>query len=185
MPRTKVWGIGLGRTATRSFCEAMKILGYEKVCHVPAFIQDLDDVDMAAEGICMSHFQYLDLRFPDSKFVLTTRELDVWLRSCKRAFADFPKERITPDSPFYNAMVRNRSARYGTLEFDEQKLTERYYHHHFDVVSHFRSQFERLLIIDLTKGEQWQKLCTFLNLEIPSVDFPLIRGKQGVNGELP
>ena len=181
MSRTKVWGIGLGRTGTRSFCAAMKTLGYEKVVHVPPFIQDLDDVDVAAEGICMTHFQYLDIRFPDSRFVLTTRELEPWLDSCKRAFADFPKERISPDSPFYNAMIRNRSARYGTLEFDSQILTERFYHHHFDVVSHFRNQFDRLLIIDLTKGEQWQKLCAFLDLEIPSVDFPLIRGKTGLD----
>lgn len=180
MSKAKVWGIGLGRTGTRSLCEALRILGYEKLRHVPPYIQDLDDLEAAAEGICVSHYRYLDLRFPNSKFVLTTRDLDSWLDSCKRAMEDFPKDRISPESPFYNAMIRNRCARYGALEFDSPTLTERFYHHHFDVVTHFRSRFDKLLILDFTKGEQWQKLCTFLDLEIPSVDFPFIRGRTGL-----
>ena len=181
MNRKKCWGIGLGRTGTRSLCEAFKILGFENVKHVPPFMSDLDDVDAAAEGICMSHYAYLDLRFPDSKFILTTRNIEPWLDSCQRAMKDFPKERITPESEFYNAMIRNRAARYGSLVFDRNKLIKKYYQHHFDVVNFFSGREDQLLVIDLTEGiDQWEKICQFLTVDLPSEKFPQISGKQGI-----
>ena len=149
MNRKKCWGIGLGRTGTRSLCEAFKILGFENVKHVPPFMSDLDDVDAAAEGICMSHYAYLDLRFPDSKFILTTRNIEPWLDSCQRAMKDFPKERITPESEFYNAMIRNRAARYGSLVFDRNKLIKKYYQHHFGTIKELKLQL--LMILGLKK----------------------------------
>ena len=38
---------------------------------------------------------------------------------------------------------------------------------------------EDLLIIDITKGEGWEKLCLFLNKEIPNTEFPH-RHKTGI-----
>ena len=178
---TRVWGVGLGRTGTRSLCDALRLLGYGNVAHVPPFINDLDKVDAGAEGICMSHFRYLDLRFPGSKFILTTRELEPWLDSCKRAMEDFPRERIEPESEFYNAMIRNRSARYGALDFDWHALIERFYQHHYEVVSHFKGRPDQLLVIDMTKGDPWKRLCPFLGVSLPDVAFPHISGKDGLS----
>lgn len=162
-------------------CDALNLLGYENVIHVPPFLENLDNADAAVEGVCISHFRYLDLRFPGSKFILTTRELEAWLSSCEVAMSDFPKDRIGPDSEFYNAMIRNRSARYGTLEFKRDTLMERFYQHHYEVVSYFRSHKNQLLVIDMTKGDPWEQLCPFLGKEEPNVDFPHISGKQQIH----
>ncbi|MGJ8652857.1 MAG: sulfotransferase [Opitutaceae bacterium] len=177
----RVWGIGLGRTGTRSLCDALRLLGYENVVHVPPFMKSLDGVDAAVEGFCISHFRYLDLRFPGSKFILTTRELEAWLASCKRALEDFPKERMGSDDEFYNAMIRNRSARYGVLEYEREALVERYFQHHYEVVSHFKGRSDQLLVIDMTKGEPWAQLCPFLNLDLPNADFPHVSGMDGLH----
>lgn len=179
--KDRVWGIGLGRTATRSLCEALRTLGYDDVFHVPPFIESVDNVDAAVEGVCISHFRYLDLRFPGSKFILTTRDIDAWLASCERAMADFPHERIEQKNKFYNPMIRNRSARYGTLEYDRDVLLHRFYQHHYEVVSHFAGRMDQLLILDITKGRAWSKLCDFLEVDGGiHGDFSHISGKDGL-----
>ena len=71
----KAWGIGLGRTGTSTLCTAFQILGYKRVEHNPTFEQ-LADLDAAADNECVLYYKYLDYKFPGSKFVLTTRELE-------------------------------------------------------------------------------------------------------------
>ena len=67
----KMWGIGLGRTGTKSLCESLRLLGYE-ILHNPPGLKEISssNIDGAAEGTVAFHFKYLDLRFPDSKFIL-------------------------------------------------------------------------------------------------------------------
>lgn len=171
----KCWGIGLGRTGTKSLLDALHILGYEKVLHNPAFFEDLLQIDAAAEACCQLFYKYLDARFTDSKFILTTRSLKSWLNSNYRAHVcpnPYPKERIPQDSRFYDAMVRNRMTRWGTMDYDPKILTETYYRHHLDVVRHFAGRDDKLLIMNLHEGDGWEVLCPFLELPIPDVPFP-------------
>ena len=173
----KVWGIGLGRTGTKSLCSALNILGY-KTIHNPPSLSEISspDIDGCAEGTTALHFKYLDLRFPDSKFILTTREISSWLNSCNEAIKNiYPIDRFSENDPFYNAMIRNRSSRYGGLNYNEEQLIEKYYQHHFDVVSYFKGRNHQLLIMDIANGDGWAKLCPFLEAAIPSHDFPDVK----------
>ena len=61
MKTSKIWGIGLGRTGTKSLCKALNILQYNVVHNPP----DLDSIsspyiDGSAEGTTAFHFKYLD-----------------------------------------------------------------------------------------------------------------------------
>jgi len=173
----KVWGIGLGRTGTKSLCGALNILGY-KTIHNPPGLSEISspDIDGCTEGTTALHFKYLDIRFPDSKFILTTREISSWLNSCDKAIKNiYPIDRFKKDDQFYNAMIRNRSSRYGGLDYNEEQLIAKYYQHHFDVVSHFKGRGNQLLIIDITNGDGWEKLCPFLDATMPAQNFPNVK----------
>lgn len=170
----KIWGIGLGRTGTKSLCESLRLLGYE-ILHNPPGLKEISssNIDGAAEGTVAFHFKYLDLRFTDSKFILTTRDLFSWLKSCNRAIDNlYPMDRFDETDEFYNPMIRNRANRYGCLEYNEEILIEKYYQHHNDVISHFKGTLDKLLIMDITNGDGWNKICPFLDVDVPDIGFP-------------
>ena len=173
----KVWGIGLGRTGTKSLQQALLQLGLNTV-HNPAFYTELlaQDIDGGIEGAVLREFKSLDLRFPDSKFILTSRPLRFWLSSCKKAIEElYPEDRIAPHSEFYEPMIRNRAARYGSVSYDEDTLIQKYYQHHADAVSHFKGRMNQLLIIDVTSAsDSWSPLCAFLKKPAPDSPFPCI-----------
>tara|TARA_R110002020_G_scaffold19117_3_gene66472 strand:+ start:1556 stop:2092 length:537 start_codon:yes stop_codon:yes gene_type:complete len=174
---TKVWGIGLGRTGTKSLCAALKDLGYN-VAHCPATLKEISapGLDGAAEGTVAFHFQYLDVRFPDSKFIATTRELRPWLQSCKRAIEElYPLERLPEENEFYDYMIRNRVNRYGCLNYNKEALMEKYYSHHYNILKYFKGRGDKMLFLDITKGGGWKPLCDFLNKPIPPTPFPVCR----------
>ena len=175
----KIWGIGLGRTGTKSLCKSLGEVGY-KILHNPPDLNAISssDIDGAAEGTVAFHFKYLDLRFPGSKFILTTRELFSWLKSCERAINNlYPIDRFDETDEFYNPMVRNRANRYGSLEYNREQLIEKYYQHHADITLHFKGRMDKLLIIDITKGDGWEKLCPFLGQDAPEAPFPCVTEK--------
>jgi hypothetical protein len=171
-PKHKCWGIGLGRTGTKSLIEALQILGYEKVAHNPPFFEDLLKLDAAAEAGCQVFYKFLDARFPDSKFVVTIRDLKSWLISNQKAFDKYPISRIDASSPYHDAMLRNRMARWGTCTYDKGKLIERYYEHHLGIARHFAGREDQLLWMDIVSGDTWKVLCPFLKVPIPDVAFP-------------
>ena len=174
--KNHIWGIGLGRTGTKSLVNALGSLGYSATHNAP-YIKDIlhSSIDCSAEGVVLRNYKYLDVKFPDSQFILTTRNLRAWLASCKKAMeALYPIDGVSKGSEFYNVMLLNRVARYGCVEYDENKLLEKYYHHHYDVISHFKGHLDKLLIMDITNGDGWQTLCPFLELESPSIAFPKV-----------
>lgn len=160
----KAWGIGLGRTGTTSFCEALKALGYENVVHNPTFEQ-LKDLDGAADNGCTIFYKYLDYKFPHSKFVLLTRDLKSWLDSAEYMHGYEPIDRSK------DLMIMRRMLLYETIVFDRKKFTEAYHRHHSEVRRYFKNRPGDLLEMDITAGDGWEKLCPFLDLPVPDVPF--------------
>jgi hypothetical protein len=165
----KAWGIGLGRTGTTTICEAFRILGYKKVIHNPKF-EELATIDAAADNGCTIFYKYLAFRFPESKFVLTTRDLRSWLESFRYISDEHPIDKHSPER--YELAIQRRMLLYETVDFDEHKMTDAYYRHHEDVRRFFKNTPDRLLEFNITAGEGWEKLCPFLGREIPNVPFP-------------
>lgn len=160
----KAWGIGLGRTGTTSFCESLKILGYEKVVHNPTF-EELREIDGAADNGCTIFYKYLDYKFPGSKFVLLTRDFKSWLDSAEYIHGHQPVDRSE------DVIIMRRMLLYGTVVFDKQKFTDAYHRHHDEVRAYFKDRPDDLLEMNIIEGDGWDVLCPFLNLAVPDVPF--------------
>lgn len=165
-PKYHCWGIGLGRTGTTTLCNALTILGYSNVIHNPTFEQLRTASGGSDNGVTI-YYKYLDYKFPKSKFVLTMRDLDSWLPSIKYITDKFPVQTIDEDEP-----IKRRMLLYDTVVFDRDLFIKAYFKHIDSVRAYFRSRPHDLLEIDITKGDGWEKLCPFLELPVPTADFP-------------
>jgi hypothetical protein len=168
----KVWGIGLARTGTTTLCEVFRQLGYERVLHNPHF-PALETADAAADNECALFYRYLDYRFPGSKFILTTRALQDWLRSINFVLDTYPVRCRTE-----NIAIFRRMTLYGTVSFDESKMTATYLRHHSEVRHYFRDRACDLLEVDFARGDGWGTICAFLELPVPNHPFPHLNKAQ-------
>ena len=87
----KIFGIGLHRTGTSSLNEALNILGYRSI-HTPLDIYPdidtriIDKYDAFTDNPIPLLYKQLDRLYPGAKFILTTRDLDSWIKSVKWLF---------------------------------------------------------------------------------------------------
>lgn len=109
-------------------------------------------------------YPQLDKMYPGSKFILTIRDLDSWLESCKKYLAKVPA------AYEYRKLVR--SAVYGMYDFNEERWRMIFQQHHKGVRTYFKHRPGDLLEIRICDGDGWEKLCPFLDKQIPEVSFP-------------
>jgi Sulfotransferase domain len=194
-----VWGIGLTRTGTTSLHRALEILGYQSV-HYPTLSQLFHQpLEAATDEPVAVTYKYLDFLHPQSKFVLTEREEDDWIRSTtghrKRHF-DRHRAWSPSESPFNKpgadwiqsqvstilgqGLLRDRTVErvftqmtlYETLEFDEERFRRGNRRYHDDVTRYFADRPGALLRMRICEGEGWERLCEFLEQKVPKVPFP-------------
>jgi len=156
----KVFCVGFWKTGTTSLFSAFKILGYRSgrlVKHLkkknetwPEFIKRCN-YDAFTDDPMSFVYKELYEAFPDSKFILTTREKEAFGKSYMNYFKGTHLEK-TPD--------------------EMEKILTEYENHIKEVKKHFRDKPDKLLIMDITKGDGWDKLCKFLERPIPDVSFP-------------
>jgi hypothetical protein len=158
----KIFGIGLTRTGTTSLTEALKLLGYSAV-HCPMSYEEIETHEVSTDTAVAARFEFLDLLYPGSKFILTFRDLDSWIESA--AFL-----RRSDKDPIWQ--LETRAKLWGSLVFDKEKFIEGYHKHHSKVLHHFRNRPNDFLILDLKATEKFKKLCSFLDKPIPSADYP-------------
>lgn len=176
MRSPKIFGIGLSKTGTSALGMALTILG-EKAKHLPKFMytedgqfailpEELEAHTALTDTPVARGYKDLDKQFPGSKFILTIRDSESWLRSCKFHFL--------PNKPFCNSsdFQRMRTELYGALSYDEQLFTEAYERHLHDVQSYFEGRENDLLVMNIVGGDDWETLCPFLQKDIPDVPFP-------------
>lgn len=91
--KTKIFGIGYSRTGTTSLSTALNILGYNVTHHCS--IQDgnyiwkdicknIKTYDGIVSSALSFFYKRLDYNYPNSKFILTTRNFPDWKKSLKR-----------------------------------------------------------------------------------------------------
>lgn len=180
----KIFGIGLGRTGTKSLTKALRQLGFS-IHHYP------DDSITAAEvisgrpysitdtcdGLTDLHatvrFKELDQRYPGSKFILTVRDRNSWLESCQRHFSYY-KANLDPNP--IRAMSRTLHLQaYGLDEFHATRFEEAYFDLAGDVGSHFCQRPNDMIAMDVVAGDGWNDLCPFLGLPVQNRPFPVTR----------
>ena len=93
-----IFGIGLGRTGTRSLTEALRLMGLNAVhwddrgAHIldrwhESDLSMPDNLDAFIEGPFVRWWRAADRLHPGSHFILTTRDKAAWLESVERWMA--------------------------------------------------------------------------------------------------
>ena len=172
----KVFGVGLSKTGTTSLTKALEIMGY-KAIHNPSYLLTLEDGILnldyeevkkyeALTDIQISRFyKELDVIFPGSKFILTTRELNSWLGSCKNHFNEHRK--VAPKVQALDIDV------YGTDLFDIDIFRRAYSQHYNEIIDYFSGREGDLLLLDISERNKWAKLSVFLNKPVPDEAYPV------------
>ncbi len=185
--KPKVFGLGLSRTGTRSLTLALQTLGFD-LSHYPTDAQTyyelacgkydfavLDECDGITDITVASYYAQLDKLYPGSKFILTVREKQSWLRSCRNHWwnsAAFARAETPEQEIYFKTRRLLRAAVFGCYEFDVERFSWVYDLHLRNVKQYFTGRPESLLVLDVCGGEHWQPLCRFLDRELPAQPFP-------------
>ena len=176
MERIKVFGVGFHKTATSSLAQVLSILGYSVTG--PSAVHDLNiinNVRNMAQQLTSEFnafqdnpwpllYRDVDLWCPHSKFILTIRPVEQWIKSVVGHFG--------------NASTPMRQWIYGVGTPVGNEA------HNRKVLAYFKDRPEDLLVLRITDGEGWDKLCPFLGKDIPSILFPNInkaKNRKGIN----
>lgn len=179
----KIFGIGLSRTATKGLSVALNSLGI-KTIHYPETrdtfkllangifkLPILEEYDAMTDVQSVPFYPQLDEEYPNSKFILTVREIESWLESTKKHFRGEEREERTVIDLLYSEAHWLRTAVYGTLKWDRSVFRQLYYNHHSAVHRYFGDS-DKLLVMDICAGDGWKELCPFLGVPIPKHRFP-------------
>ena len=130
--------------------------------------------DMLADVPVVVFYQELDEAYPGSKFILTTRGMDAWLKSCAN---HFDRLALQPDG-ILTAILLDV---YGCIWYDADRFARAYREHVADVTEYFRDRPNDLLVLDVNAPDKWPAICEFVGVDVPDRPYP----KSNVSLKLP
>ena len=166
MSRPKVFVLGFHKTGTCSMAKALSLLGYRVVGPslelVPSVeAQDLDAMYRVVDGYDAFQddpwflpYRQFDQRYPGSRFILTWRDSQVWIKSVQKHFG----KRVSP----------SRRLVYGDVSplSDPQHYVDVYERHVKGVREYFVDREEDFLEFRVGQ-DSWDSLCPFLGYSQP------------------
>lgn len=181
--QAKVFGVGLNKTGTTSLEAALNLLGirtihypfkratYEELTSGCYRLSIMESYQAAVDTSVAPFYPQLDREYSGSRFVLTHRDPESWLRSIE---AHWPVMRQWCErepqfgrfTDFISAVV------YGSIGFDRDRFLYAYETHDRNVREYFRDRPNDLLVMDICNGDGWETLCPFLGMDIPPIPFP-------------
>lgn len=168
----KVFCIGFHKTGTTSMEKALVLLGYRvtgpngtRDPDIAGKVYELayalaEQYDAFTDNPWPLLYKEMDERYPGSKFILTMRPTDSWIRSVVSHFG----ARSTP--------MRKWIYGVDSVKGNEALYMARYDAHNSSVKEYFRDRPGDLLVMDLSEGDNWRKLCAFLGAQVPDAPFP-------------
>lgn len=166
---SKVFGIGLPRSGTTSLNSALAILGFNAIHHPTYLIMEKlqGSLNFQGDWDALTNFgehfyPQLDQMYPNSKFILTIRDKERWLNSCRWKYRE-------PSNHLGNAI---RISVFGCDRFEENTFSYLYDVHRRNVLEYFKDRPDDLLEFNCDNGDGWEKLCEFLGRARPEVPFP-------------
>ena len=169
---TKIFCIGFHKTGTTSLAEALRTLGYRVTgpngVTDPDIAQNVfsmtdalvEEYDAFQDNPWPIIYKELDVKYADSKFILTVRSSESWIKSQIRHFG----RRETPMREWiYGA---------GCPEGNEDIYVSRFERHNREVIDYFGDRPDDLLVFPLTQRGGWNSLCSFLGKDVPNEPFP-------------
>jgi hypothetical protein len=181
---TRIFGIGLHKTATTSLHKAFQMLGFDSLHwgtgEAPAIWYEmngfarsktLERFYSASDLPIPLLYQQLDKAYPGSKFILTIRPSGTWLESVRRLWdrKTNPTRGLWEVYPISHNLHR---ALYGRIDFDAFTMLDRYRRHNAEVLEYFKDRPGDLLIMDMDAGAGWKELCSFIDIDVPDVPYP-------------
>lgn len=171
----KIFCIGLNKTGTISLHQGLTDLGFSSlhwggpssrraveraIREGEPLLTYLEDHDAYSDIQRLSvNFDVLDDQYPGSRFILTTRDVDEWIDS-RRRHVERNRER------------REQGEYDGTfLEIEPERWREQFIEHHTRVEEYFGGR-DDLLVMRVTDGDGYEKLCPFLGVAVPETPFP-------------
>jgi hypothetical protein len=183
---TRVFGIGMHKTATTSLHEAFRILGFDTAHWNSVRWAKAIWNEMITDGRSKTlerHYALSDLpitllydrldrAYPGSKFILTTRDEASWIRSVEAHWSRANGFRYTWTKENAFPLVIHK-ALYGQEEFDRDVFLDRYRRHNQEVMEYFKDRPEDLLVLDMSRKDTgWLEVCRFLGMPIPDGEYP-------------
>lgn len=172
--KKKVFGIGFHKTATSSLAAALRELGYSVTGpngvnnpNISREVYDLADslvskFDAFQDNPWPVIYRDLDQKYPNSKFILTIRSSEGWIKSVVRHFGG----EVTP--------MREWIYGVGNPISNEDIYLSTYKRHNREVLEYFQNRPNDLLVLAITEGDGWEKLCPFLGERRPNAPFPFV-----------
>jgi hypothetical protein len=174
--RPRIFGIGLNKTATFSFHEALTILGFHSLHDGGRTVHDavqraiddgaplLSNLDQQLDafsdiGLLSRRFRMLDGQYPGSRFVHTVRPVDEWLDSRRR---HVERNIAKKEAGEYHSTF---------LVIDEEKWVREWEDHTQRVRAYFAGR-DDFLEIDIIRNPRWEPFCEFLGVAEPEAQFP-------------
>jgi Sulfotransferase domain/N-terminal domain of galactosyltransferase len=178
---TRIFGIGMHKTATTSLAAALRQLGFSTghwespiwarniVNELRAWRRSLTlEANYAIVDMPIPYlFRELDACYKGAKFILTIRDEAAWLKSLKAHWRLYFDE--WTDNGFSHEMHR---LVYGRADFDAHTMLERYARHNAEVLDHFRDRPDDLLVMNMSAGAGWAELAPFVGRPIPQGPYP-------------
>lgn len=176
----KIIGIGFHKTGTSTLRAAFEILGYT----VQGPRTDLADelfkenwsrvfneakpYDVLEDNPWAVIYKELDRAFPGSKFIMTVRDEEKWIKSVVNHFGG------------NNSRMREYiyGENNGNPEGKKDLYLKRYKRHQAEVKEYFKNRPNDLLIVSWEDGDGWEKICRFLQTPIPKKRFPHVNKGQ-------
>jgi hypothetical protein len=175
---SKIFGIGWAKTGTTTLGHCFRTLGFNHQSQDLSLVDGIPKGDLSRIMALAQQketfedwpwiilYKELDEAFPNSRFVLTVRDPEKWVRSYTNMLAN--------KGTASESTNRIRQILYGLPfpDVTEAQLIERCQRHNQEVKLYFRDRPEDLLIVDWERGDGWKELCDFLGREVPSEPFP-------------
>ena len=157
---TKYYGIGLGRTGTKSLWEAFQQMGFKSRHYMMSFnLKFIAQYDFINDAPIPFNFKRLDKEFLDSKFIYTIRDIEPWLKSIE-------KHITKKNTRFIRKRIKlQRIEMYGAYRFERNTFIDAYKKHDKQIREHFKDRPNDLLIMDICNGDGWEKLIPFIGKE--------------------
>ncbi len=191
---TRIFGIGMHKTATTSLYMALKTLGYDSAHWTSAHWAKAIWCEMNAMGKSQTLekqyaftdipipmlFEKLDKGYPGSKFILTTTSEEEWIKAVELHWSrKHNRFRAQWDTdPFTHSIHK---ILYGQRNFDREIFLARYRRHNEEVLAYFKDRPQDLLVMPMSEGAGWKELCLFLGNHVPDIPYP--HGNTPINVE--
>ncbi|MGO8754246.1 MAG: sulfotransferase family protein [Gallionellaceae bacterium] len=181
----RYFGIGFNKTGTTSLGRSFLALGltpvaeprsphmdfrqlasaifdrgdFQPALHAASYFRSFQDRPWNVWDI----FRHLDEKFPGSYFILTERDPENWWNSVEKWLTISHK---------YDKAKHLRYLQHLKAGHLEKRLFVDSYERYNDAVKTYFIGRSNLLVMNLEAGDGWDKLCSFLDLPVPDIDFP-------------